>query len=47
MYGNGSNIRDWLYVEDHIDAILLVLQNGEQVILIVLVVELRKLIKKF
>ncbi len=28
IYGNGSNIRDWLYVEDHADALLLVLQNG-------------------
>ena len=23
LYGNGENIRDWLYVEDHIEAILL------------------------
>ena len=28
VYGNGSNIRDWLYVEDHADALLLVLQRG-------------------
>ena len=28
IYGNGSNIRDWLYVEDHADALLLVLQKG-------------------
>ena len=28
IYGNGSNIRDWLYVEDHADALLLVLTNG-------------------
>ena len=28
IYGDGSNIRDWLYVEDHADALLLVLQNG-------------------
>ena len=28
IYGNGENIRDWLYVEDHADALLLVLQKG-------------------
>ena len=28
IYGNGENIRDWLYVEDHADALLLVLQEG-------------------
>ena len=25
VYGNGSNIRDWLFVEDHADALLLVM----------------------
>jgi dTDP-glucose 4,6-dehydratase len=28
IYGTGSNIRDWLYVEDHADALLLVLTKG-------------------
>lgn len=28
VYGNGQNIRDWLYVEDHADALLLVLEKG-------------------
>ncbi len=28
IYGNGLNVRDWLYVEDHIDGILRVLTNG-------------------
>ncbi len=28
IYGDGSNIRDWLYVEDHADAILLVATKG-------------------
>ena len=28
IYGDGGNIRDWLYVEDHADALLLVLKNG-------------------
>ena len=29
IYGDGANIRDWLYVEDHADALLLVLEQGE------------------
>ncbi|MEC9197973.1 MAG: dTDP-glucose 4,6-dehydratase [Pseudomonadota bacterium] len=29
IYGNGANIRDWLFVEDHADALLLVLEKGE------------------
>ena len=29
IYGDGSNIRDWLHVEDHADALLLVLFEGE------------------
>ena len=29
IYGNGSNIRDWLYVEDHADALLLLATNSE------------------
>jgi dTDP-glucose 4,6-dehydratase len=28
VYGKGENIRDWLYVEDHADALLTVLTNG-------------------
>lgn len=28
IYGDGSNIRDWLYVVDHCDALELVLKNG-------------------
>ena len=28
IYGDGNNIRDWLYVEDHADALLLVLERG-------------------
>ncbi|MGH1394869.1 MAG: dTDP-glucose 4,6-dehydratase [Trichormus sp.] len=28
IYGDGQNIRDWLYVGDHCDAIYLVLQDG-------------------
>jgi dTDP-glucose 4,6-dehydratase len=28
VYGAGRNIRDWLYVEDHADALLLVAANG-------------------
>lgn len=29
VYGDGKNVRDWLYVEDHCAAILTVLQKGE------------------
>lgn len=29
VYGDGMNVRDWLYVEDHCKAIDLVLQKGE------------------
>ena len=28
VYGKGENIRDWLFVEDHANALLTVLQNG-------------------
>ncbi len=29
VYGTGSNVRDWLHVEDHARALLLILQRGE------------------
>ncbi|MDV7141157.1 dTDP-glucose 4,6-dehydratase [Tropicimonas sp. TH_r6] len=29
IYGKGDNIRDWLHVEDHAEALLLVLEKGE------------------
>ena len=29
VYGDGKNIRDWIYVEDHCEAILKVMENGE------------------
>lgn len=28
LYGDGMNIRDWLYVEDHVDALLLAANKG-------------------
>jgi dTDP-glucose 4,6-dehydratase len=28
IYGDGSNVRDWLYVEDHAEALLLAVQKG-------------------
>lgn len=28
VYGNGENIRDWLYVDDHVEALQLVLEQG-------------------
>jgi len=30
VYGTGDNIRDWLYVDDHADALLTVLDKGAQ-----------------
>ena len=29
VYGKGENVRDWLFVEDHADALLTVLEKGE------------------
>jgi len=29
VYGDGLNVRDWLYVEDHCEALQLVLENGK------------------
>ena len=29
VYGTGTNVRDWLYVEDHADALLTVLAKGQ------------------
>jgi dTDP-glucose 4,6-dehydratase len=29
VYGKGENVRDWLYVEDHVRALLKVLENGK------------------
>ena len=28
VYGNGSNMRDWLYVDDHVRALFLILRRG-------------------
>ncbi len=30
VYGNGLNVRDWLYVEDHCKAIAMILENGRE-----------------
>ncbi|MFM7549603.1 MAG: dTDP-glucose 4,6-dehydratase [Cyanobacteriota bacterium] len=29
LYGDGQNVRDWLYVEDHVDALLLAASQGQ------------------
>jgi len=29
IYGDGMNVRDWLYVEDHCEALRLVLEKGQ------------------
>jgi dTDP-glucose 4,6-dehydratase len=28
VYGDGSNVRDWIYVEDHVDGLIGVLEHG-------------------
>jgi len=28
LYGNGSNVRDWIYVKDHVNAIIRILEEG-------------------
>ncbi len=28
IYGDGLNVRDWLYVEDHVEALILVMEKG-------------------
>ena len=29
VYGNGENIRDWIYVDDHVEAIDLIFHKGK------------------
>lgn len=29
VYGKGTNVRDWIYVEDHVEAVWRILQNGK------------------
>ncbi len=29
VYGDGSNLRDWMFVEDHADALVRVLEHGQ------------------
>ncbi len=29
IYGDGGNVRDWLYVDDHVEALLMVLRRGK------------------
>ncbi len=29
LYGNGQNVRDWIYVEDHVDALIHVMLKGK------------------
>ena len=45
LYGDGQNIRDWLFVEDHVKALMLLSQNGDVVKIIVEVIA-KKLIKR-
>ena len=47
IYGNGLQIRDWLYVEDHAKALIKVVTEGKLVRPIILVVTTKKLILKW
>ena len=38
LYGSGEQVRDWPHVDDHVQALWLLLQQGEQGITIILVV---------
>ena len=29
IYGNGENIRDWIHVQDHCDALITIIKKGE------------------
>ena len=29
IYGKGNNVRDWLYVDDHVRGIILAFENGK------------------
>ena len=46
VYGDGLNVRDWLHVEDHCQAIDLVLHKGKMVRYIMLVEIMSVLILK-
>ena len=30
MYGSGANVRDWIYVDDHAEAVWQILQRGKK-----------------
>jgi dTDP-glucose 4,6-dehydratase len=30
LYGTGENVRDWIYVDDHVEAVWLILQKGKR-----------------
>lgn len=30
IYGNGGNVRDWLYVDDHVEGIIKILESGKK-----------------
>ena len=47
VYGEGKNIRDWLFVEDHAEAILLVASKGRIGESYCIEVKVKKLIKKW
>ena len=47
IYGDGLQIRDWLYVEDHAKALIKVVTEGKSARPIILVVTTKKLILKW
>ena len=42
IYGNGSNVRDWLYVMDHVDAIDMIFHNGKIVTKVIFFEKLKR-----
>ena len=46
VYGDGLNVRDWLYVEDHVKAIDLVQEKGESLRHIISAAAMRRRIWK-
>ena len=48
VYGDGQQVRDWIYVEDHCRAILAVLQRGQRrAVFIISALEIRAAIWKW
>ena len=46
IYGDGKNVRDWLFVEDHVEALIMSIKKGKLVVIIALEEIMKKLILK-